>query len=262
MAKIQKGFALSAAIIGTLCLLFGVATSICAWVLASKADFSFTTTEGYSTETKSFGTYWWGGIGFAVPGILGIVAGCTRNTVAMVFYLIFNLICILCSMAVSILVALVVVLWAVVNNLYQNGDCNDLMGSCYCKDYDNTYVMHNVPCSNIDGIQVVLIAIIAMSSISTLLAFIASYISCCALCNQEHEHPTVIIQPGPGAYQAPIMVQSHGNPTMVVGGYQPGVFQQGPYIQGGYNQQQIPPAYTQQQYPTNDKVNLIKNEVV
>jgi len=261
MARIQKGFALSAAIIGTLCLIFGVATSICAWVLSSKADFSFETNDSdYSTSSKTFGTYWWGGIGFAVPGILGIVAGCTRNTVAMVFFLIFNLICIICAMVVSVMVALLVLLWAVADNLYTNGYCSDIAGICHCEDSQTSYDIRTA-CSNIAGVQGILIAIVAMSSISSLLAFIASYISCCALCNQEHDRGTIIIQPGPGAYQPPAMIISHGNTTMVGGGYPQGPYQPGTYHQGAYTAQ-MPPAYSQPQTQVHDKANLVKNEVI
>ena len=44
----------------------------------------------------------------------------------------------------------------------------------------------DVSCDSLNGIQTILVAIIAMACISSILAFIASYISCCALCNQEH----------------------------------------------------------------------------
>lgn len=65
MGKIQKGFALSTAIISTLCLVFGIAISICAWVIQSKVPSKITTSSlDFTSETTetSFKPYWWGGI--------------------------------------------------------------------------------------------------------------------------------------------------------------------------------------------------------
>ncbi|XP_057307134.1 uncharacterized protein LOC130645230 [Hydractinia symbiolongicarpus] len=273
MGKIQKGFALSTAIISTLCLVFGIAISICAWVIQSKVPSGITTVQQQGIRTtESFHPYWWGGIFFTVPGILGLIAGCTRNVVTMVFFLVFNLICLLCSLAVSVLGALAIVIWSQVNEKVQDENiCSTLYNnSCECTIDSKIIVIHDTTCENLYSIQTVLGAMVAMASISSLLAFIASYISCCALCNQENDNTAVIIQQGPGAYQPPAMVVSHTNNSMMSSGYPAGAVYPPPGAAypppgaayapySGY-----PPQYSQQEpyYPTGDKSNLVKNEVI
>ena len=45
MGKISKGFSLTIAILGVLCLIWGICISVISWVLASKAPTSVTHTD-------------------------------------------------------------------------------------------------------------------------------------------------------------------------------------------------------------------------
>ena len=67
MGKISKGFSLTIAILGVLCLIWGICTSVISWVLASKAPTSVTHTDYIdSTESYSIYPYWWGGLGVSM----------------------------------------------------------------------------------------------------------------------------------------------------------------------------------------------------
>lgn len=255
MAKVQKGFALTVAVLGVLSLIFGMGMAICSWILGSKysnvkihSDVDDQSFSYDSSSSRSFKSYWWGGLFYCIPGILGIVGGCTRNVVAMVFYLIFNILCLLSSLAVSILMAILIVFWAVINTMLSNGNCVDVFKSgykaCYCKsDLSNdSFMIINASCSDMRSVESILAAIVALASLSSLLAFIASYVSCCSLCNQDQEHGgTVIIQPGVGAYQPPNMYVAQTNTQQ---------FQPPPY------------AANPNRVPVHDKANLVKNEVI
>lgn len=264
MGKIAKGSAMTAAVLGTLAFLFGTGVSISAWILNSKVS-QFYVSSGDVNIT--FKNYWWGGITYVVPGILGIIAGCTRNVTAMVFYMIFNILCLLSSIAVSILVALYIVAWAIIEAVIQNGGCADTTSifyskQCTCIDYEgNAYVLNNLSCSDVTSIQSILAAIVALASISSLIAFISSYVSCCALCNQESDSPQVIIQGGVGYYQPPpnVVISNSVNQQIA---QQPGRYVQQP---AGYAQQ--PPPYGQMPYNNpsthhSSKQNLVKSEVI
>lgn len=270
MSRVSKGFAMTAGVLGILAFLFGLAVAICSWVLSGKVKgFYLTTEDTYSYNTNvdiTFKSYWWGGFFYLVPGILGIVAGCTRNTVAMIFYMIFNILCLLSSVLVSVFVAILIVAWAVIQTLSTEGQCNDstvyYTKQCICYSGSTRYTIHNMSCSDVKSVQSVLAAIIALASISSLVAFIASYVSCCALCNQESEtQGTVIIQPGAGNYQPPanvIVTNTSTNQYSQQPPQYPGYAQQ-PYAQPPQYAQQPP----QQQYvQTYDKANLMKNEVI
>ena len=70
MGKISKGFSLTIAILGVLCLIWGICISVISWVLAGKAPTSITHTDNtfssYSTESYSINPYWWGGLGVSM----------------------------------------------------------------------------------------------------------------------------------------------------------------------------------------------------
>ena len=63
MAKLSKGFSLTTAILGVVCLALGICISVISWVLASKAPTSiYHSVDGGSSGTYSYFTpYWWGG---------------------------------------------------------------------------------------------------------------------------------------------------------------------------------------------------------
>ena len=67
MGKISKGFSLTIAILGVLCLIWGICISVISWVLAGKAPASIRHTyDSYSTDSYSIPSYWWGGLGVSI----------------------------------------------------------------------------------------------------------------------------------------------------------------------------------------------------
>lgn len=67
MGKISKGSAAAVLILGTLCLIWGVCSSVISWVLASKAPTSISYSDGgFQEQTRYIHTYWWGGLGVSI----------------------------------------------------------------------------------------------------------------------------------------------------------------------------------------------------
>jgi len=256
MARLQKGHAMTVAVMATLCLIFGAGVSIVSWVISSKSPTSVTFRSDTQQGNVSFSTYWWGGLGFVIPGILGIIAGCTRNTCVMIFYLVFNILSLLASLAMSVFVAILIVAWASVDqrlNEQYFGGCRTIMDSCVCGDDERLeiWTLNGVTCDEILSLKTLLMALIALGAISTLLSFIASYVSCCSLCNQEQEPSGVIIQQ---AHQPGMVINQHSNyqqaqPNM-------GYAQQPPVYHPNYP----PPQH--QNIDTKDQAKLMHNEVI
>ncbi|XP_002159970.2 uncharacterized protein LOC100205766 isoform X1 [Hydra vulgaris] len=255
MGQIQKGFALTIAICGILSLLCGFVSTVCGWIFASKIpdDFRFQSFESYGTTSYSFGVYWWGGLALFVPGILGIVVACTRNVCAMVAFLIFNIIGMLASIACVVVVILILVVWMALE--INDNSCKSILNTCTCVVDDKRSFTMNASCETLSSLQPLLLAIIVGVALSGFVAFIASYVSCCSLCNTEQVYPGMVV-----VRQPPNMV--------VMANTQFNQVPQAPY----YNQQipygGLPPVYSSvpvtsyDHYPTNDKAALIDNGVV
>lgn len=271
MGKVTKGFSLAVAILGVLCLIWGACISIISWVVAGNAPTSITVqslgpwSSTTTTETRNINSYWWGGCGFLIPGILGIVAGCTRNTAVMTFFLIFDILCLLASIGMTVVVGLVVVFWQAVNQQLRNdfGGCKTALydTKCVCVDVNENkkWTMDGTSCEDLQSIQTMLIALVVLGGLAALVSSIASYVSCCSLCNQEQDyHGAVVVQQPAYAAPAP-MVVTHTN-----------VQYAGQQYPGGAQQSQTPPPYLQhpapqqpQGYvPSHDKARLVENQVV
>ena len=67
MRKISKGFGSAIAVLGILCLIFGICISVISWVLASKTPTSISYSEdGVWERSHSIYSYWWGGLGVSI----------------------------------------------------------------------------------------------------------------------------------------------------------------------------------------------------
>jgi len=281
MSRISKGNAVTTAVLGVIACALGLGVAISSWNLMSKVSNFYVTTQDSNLSGLTFKSYWWGGLVYCVPGIIGIIVGCTRNVCAMVFYLIMNLLCMLSSVVVSIFCAIIMLAWSILDTLYVNGHCTDTSSlfyskQCICTDYSGeTYVINNVSCNQLEGIRPSLTAIVAMASLSSLVAFIASYVSCCALCNQEQDNGIIVVQQPMGFQQQQpqqnIIISNNSSTNQQQFTQQPGAgyYAQPPMYapqgqQPGYYAQQPPPMYAQQpaDVPTHDKANLVKSEVI
>ena len=67
MGKISKGFGSAIAVLGILCLIFGICISVISWVMAGKTPTSITYYENkHRTNSYSINSYWWGGLGVSI----------------------------------------------------------------------------------------------------------------------------------------------------------------------------------------------------
>jgi len=287
--RIAKGFSLCTAIVGAICFLTGVGIAVCAWVLNGQlpADFYYElkTRDEYEPEQRGrihIGNYWWGGLIYVIPGFLGVVAGCTRSVAAMIFYLIFNLLCCICSLVVVVVCAIVLLVWVPIDQMLQGvtGQCTGQEFAptkyCRCEGDVESITLYGDTCDVFFGIQAIIGAMISLAAISSILSFIASYISCCSLCNKERtNNGHIIIAGGPGVYQPPPVVVNNTAPSypaqnpQTVGGY-------GYHATAPMNTSYPPPPYqqhdTQPHYgggqggnvggapPTDDRAGLISNQ--
>ena len=148
--RIVKGFSLCTAIVGSVCLLTGVGIAVCAWVLNAQLpeDFRYEVkndgdVEGQTGRLK-IRTYWWAGLIYVIPGLIGVAAGCSRSVIGMVLYLIFNLVCCVCSLVVVAFSALVLIIWVVIEPMLQDDQCTSFkspLNLCRCKGNDETGIL-------------------------------------------------------------------------------------------------------------------------
>jgi len=126
------------------------------------------------------------------------------------------------------------------------------LDKCVCGDSSRTeiWTMNGVTCDEILSLKTLLMALIALGAISTLLSFIASYVSCCSLCNQEQDQSGIIIQQ---AHQPGMIINQQTN-------YQ---------AQPNMDYAQQPPTYhpnypppQHQNIDTKDQAKLMHNEVI
>ena len=259
MGRIQKGFALTIAICGVVYLISGLISSVCGWVLASKL------TDGFSISASSssgiqFGVYWWGGCSLFIPGILGIVAACTRNICAMVAFLIFNIIGMLAAIGCTIYVAIIMVVWMPIAALNKENKCLTLLNTCTCSDpseyFKNIYSM-NSPCEEMSSVEPLLFGIVIGVALCGFVAFISSYVSCCSLCNTEQGSVGMVVQQPPAMV---FMATTQGNQSYHP--QQPYFFnQQMPYGDGASVYPPAPVA-SYDNFSSNDKLKLIDNRIV
>ena len=59
MGKISKGFSLTIAILGVLCLIWGICISVISWVLAGKTPTYVSYDDGFNKRHYYIQTYWW-----------------------------------------------------------------------------------------------------------------------------------------------------------------------------------------------------------
>ena len=66
MGKISKGFGSAIAVLGVLCLIFGICISAISWVLAGKTPTSISYNKDGGETSYSIDSYWWGGLGVSI----------------------------------------------------------------------------------------------------------------------------------------------------------------------------------------------------
>lgn len=192
-AKIQKGHAMAALVVGVLEIVLALIVIICSFVLSSKASLSGALTP------------YWAGIPYLIPGILGVATGITKNKCAMIANMILNIICFVLQGVGTILVAIVMAFWAAFASAVQkhlDQNCTDTGNVCRCKVNGRWETISGIKeCGIVESIISLMYALVAMLIIAAIVALAGSIIGCVAVCCTNTTQPaTVIVQQQPVAY--------------------------------------------------------------
>ncbi|XP_028399525.1 uncharacterized protein LOC114522938 [Dendronephthya gigantea] len=239
-----RSTAVGSIVTGSIMLGFAIITVICGAISSSKLS---------GATAASVGLW---ALYFAVPGVLTIVAGASKNTIVMGFALFFNIIAVIISTIATIVL---IVFTAAMNEVikYKNRTsygCHPTDDDrCKCKygdEYDIRDETYDMKCSDLDTIYSVFIACLVIFIIITITCFAASIFGCMGTCCAPVD-PVVVVTTG-------VPVQSAGG-TVVVATNQSSSVQHG-YPGGmppayGYGQPTQPPAY-------GDKSGLINNMAI
>lgn len=122
---IQKKHCIATLVLGIVELLCGILIIILAVVAANKANLG----AGVAV--------WWSGLVFAIPGIVGIIVGITKNKGAMITFMILNIIAFILQGVGAILAGIIIAVWSsVISDLTKS--CNYRNGDCVCTKDDGT----------------------------------------------------------------------------------------------------------------------------
>jgi len=173
-------------------LLFGNVTNtdLQAGQLYAKYYDSSSPTRRYGTNG---GTYWWIGLPFLLPGMVGIATVATRNVKVMVVFMITNILSFFSAIGLAIFVGLFYNLWKVPMKAYAANNCvfeyHQATSRTFCQcviadrsdvqlmDADRMWIYVQA-CDEVEIINMMLIIIITLSIITACLALMCSFIAC------------------------------------------------------------------------------------
>jgi len=173
---VQKGHATATLVLGVLELLCGVLVIILAIVAANKADVG----AGLSP--------WWAGVVFAIPGILGIIVGCTKNNGVMIAFMVLNIIAFILQGVGAILAGIVIALWSGVladgtKHCYRNG-----YRSCECSYEGSKFTISGIDnCDEISSLFSTITAMLVFLIIAAVIALAGSILGCIVVCCTRSE---------------------------------------------------------------------------
>jgi len=189
---LKKGHAIAGLVVGAILLLTGLIIIILSAVMSGKAD------------VGAILGPWWAGVLFMIPGILGVVAGITKNRCSMIAFLVLNIIILIAQSIVTALMGLVVAILAAFKEVSQ--DCTKSgPTTCKCNHNGTTFTMNGIEdCELIGDIYSLGFGVLMMMIIAVIACFAGSIIGCVAVCcngNNTTAGTTVIIQQGNGQQQ-------------------------------------------------------------
>jgi len=192
---LSKSHATATLVLGICELLCGILVIILAIVAAQKADLN----AGLSP--------WWAGVVFAIPGIIGIVVGCTKNHCAMIAFMVLNIIAFILQGIGAILAGIVIAVWSsAVSDVTQN--CRKIYGTtCRCRtDSGDTFDISGLEdCDEISALFSTITAMLVFLVIAAIIALGGSILGCIAVCctNNQSQGGVVLqtqTQPPPAYY--------------------------------------------------------------
>lgn len=171
---VQKGHATATLVLGVLELLCGVLVIILAIVAANKADIG----AGLSP--------WWAGVVFAIPGILGIIVGCTKNNGVMIAFMVLNIIAFILQGVGAILAGIVIALWSAVIAEGTKNCTQRSHDTCYCRnpnDPSQNFTLHGIKnCDDISSLFSTITAMLVFLIIAAIIALAGSILGCIVVC--------------------------------------------------------------------------------
>jgi len=169
---LQKGHAMAALILGGIELLCGILVIILAVVSAKKADLP-----------AAFSP-WWAGVVFAIPGVVGVIVGITKNYCSMIAFMVLNIIAFIIQGVGAVLLGIAMVIFAAAASAIQE-DCaydrfNDV---CRCTVDGQTLNVYGVgDCETLSSIVSMSVAIVVFLAIAACVSLAGSIVACCGTC--------------------------------------------------------------------------------
>lgn len=202
---VQKGHATAALVLGIIEVICGLIIIILSVVLAGKANVG-----------ASMSPYW-AGIVFAIPGIIGIVVGITKNHCGMIAFMVLNIIAFILQGVGAILVGLIIAVWATIVADATKNCTKSGYRECTCSKDGSSFKLNDIDdCDLVTTIASMAIGIVVLLVIAAVVTLAASILGCIAVCcsnNNGGQPGTVIIQQG----NAPLHQQPppYSNPNPV-----------------------------------------------
>jgi len=189
---LSKGHATGTLVLGVCELLCGILVIILAIVAANKADLAASLSP------------WWAGVVFAIPGIIGIVVGVTKNHCAMIAFMVLNIIAFILQGVGAILAGIVIALWssaaADVTDKCRQSAFNEC--TCTADDGSNFTIKGLDNCDEISSLFSTITAMLVFLVIAAIIALAGSILGCIAVCctNNQPQGGVVYQTQQPPAY--------------------------------------------------------------
>eukprot|EP00794_Sanderia_malayensis_P019479 gene19479-21403_t len=210
MGQVKKGHALGALIVGAMEIVFALIIMICSFVLGSKLKASATLTP------------YWAGIPYILPGILGIVTGVTKNSCAMIAFMVLNILCFIIMGVSAVLIIIVVSIYAAVSaHISKNCTYYASLKTCSCNINGTPRTYNGVSsCGVMSSVTALLYAIVIFCAFSAIASLAGSIIACAATCcNGGNAQPGAIIVQQPVVMQQQQQPPAYGQPQQQQEGY-------------------------------------------
>lgn len=183
----QKGHAMAALVLGIVECVCGLIIIILSGVLAGKANIP-----------ASVSPYW-AGIVVAIPGIVGVVAGITKNHGAMIGVLVLNIIALIIEGVGALLIGLITAVWKVAADASDNCSKSGYQ-KCSCSSGSTNFTLDGIDdCDIISTMYGLALGILIMLIIGVITALAVSIIGCMSVCctkGNQGQPGTVVIQQG------------------------------------------------------------------
>eukprot|EP00112_Aurelia_sp_Birch-Aquarium-sp1_P014600 Seg3165.4 transcript_id=Seg3165.4/GoldUCD/mRNA.D3Y31 product="hypothetical protein" protein_id=Seg3165.4/GoldUCD/D3Y31 len=207
MAHVTRGQGICAIVFGVLKLLLGIAIIIIGLVLSKKID-------------NGVVSSYWGGFIYVVPGILGIIAGATKNNCCMIAYMVINIILFILVGIGCIVIFIAVGAYSTVISDVTNNCAASMYNKnqCVCA-YQGTSYTFGVSCDVISNLTSILWAVAVFYLLAGILLLASSILGCVSSCCTQPPPTGFMYQEQPPAqYQPSVVISSQ---QQMATGYSP-----------------------------------------